>query len=55
MGTDLNPRIKDPKRRHAADVRKGLSHRSNLDGESRERWERNAKRLFGESPNLRKR
>lgn len=55
MGTNLDPSIRDPRRRYEADrgTKKGV-HRSNRDATSRANWDKNAGELFGESPNLRK-
>ena len=53
MGTNLNPDIRDPRRRYEADTVKGRAHRSYRSKEARDNWDKNAGELFGESPNLR--
>lgn len=51
MGTNLDPNIRDPKRRYEADkAGKGGVHRPDRKGN----FLKNAGKLFGESPNLRK-
>ena len=50
MGTNLNPSIRDPKRRYEADGGKKGVQRPDPEG----KFLRNAGKLFGESPNLRK-
>lgn len=55
MGTNLDPSVRDPKRRYEADRgTKGGAHRSYRDPASLKRYMKNAGKLFGESPNLRK-
>ena len=54
MGTNLDPRVTDPKRRYEADGGKKLFHRQGRDPVARDNFLKNAGRLFGESPNLRK-
>ena len=54
MGTNLDPGITDPKRRYKADACKGVHHRDGRYPESSRRFLKNAGKLFGESPNLRR-
>lgn len=55
MGTNLDPRITNPRRRYDADRgAKGGAHRMYRDPKAQSNWDKNALELFGESPNLRK-
>lgn len=54
MGSNLDPRVTNPKKRYEADRVKGGAHRQYRSRESLEKYMKNAGELFGESPNLRK-
>lgn len=54
MGSNLNPDIRDPRKRYESDGGKKAVHRDGRNPAFRKSFEKNAGELFGESPNLRK-